>query len=148
MVPKKAPCYRPSKVWHELMASRACNASEFCEDPDKLWFEVKHLISMKSDDQCRVGSWVFAAIAATMVHSRPVPNPPEADATICGRVVELLAPTENATVGIAVIEVYRMLEERYPIFGMPCLAKATADGNCLVIVPTDVWTPCYLMLVK
>ena len=148
VVSKKAPRYRPSKVWCELMASRAHNASGFCEDPNKLWFEAKHSISMKSDDQCRVGSWVFAAVASTAaVRSEPLPDPPATDATICGRIVELLAPTEHATKGIAVIEVYQMLEERHPIFGMPRLAKATADGNCLVIVSTEVWAlPCFTLV--
>jgi len=31
-----------------------------------------------------------------------------------------------------------MLEEQHPLFGMPRLTKATADGNCLVIVLTKV----------
>ena len=53
-------------------------------------------------------------------------------------VVELLAPIEHATKGNAVITVYQMLEERRPIFGMPCLIEATVDGNCLVIVSTEV----------
>ena len=44
----------------------------------------------------------------------------------------------TAAKGIAVIVVYQMLEERHPIFGMPRLTKATADGNCLVIVSTEV----------
>jgi len=141
VVPKKAPRYRPSKMWHELMASQAPNASEFCEDPKKPWFEVKHAISMKSDDRCRVGSWVFATITTTRVtHSGPLPDPPATDTTVCGRIVELLAPTEHAAKGIAVIMVYRMLEERHPLFGMPRLTKATADGNCLVIVSTEVRT--------
>ena len=123
------------------MASQACNASEFCENPDKMWFEAKHSISMKSDDRCHVGSWVFAAITTTpAIHSGLLPSPAETDVTICGRIVELLAPTEHAAKGITVIAVYRMLEERHPIFGMPRLTKATADGNCLVIVPTEVWT--------
>ena len=139
MVPKKGPRYHPSKEWRELMASRAGNASEFCEDPDKLWFEVKHSVSMKSNDLCHVGSWVFAATTATeTVHGGPLASPPETCTTICGRIVELLAPTEHAAKGIAVIEVYRMLEERHPIFGMPRLTKATADGNSLVIVSTKV----------
>ena len=53
-------------------------------------------------------------------------------------VVKLLAPTEHATKGNAVITVYQMLEDRRPIFSMPCLIKATVDGNFLVIVSTEV----------
>ena len=149
VVPKKGPRYRPSKVWRELMASRAGNASEFCEDPEKPWFEAKHSVSVKSSDQCRIGSWVFARIRTTKtIHSGSLAEPPEMGATICGRIVELLAPTEHVTKGIAVIEVYQMLEERHPIFGMPRLAKATADGKSLVIVSTEVWISCCPMLVE
>ena len=140
VIPKKGRHYRPSKVWHELMASRAGNASEFCEDPEKPWFEVKHSVTMKSNDQCRVGSWVFAVVrTAKAAHSGSTVNPPEAGVTICGRIVELLAPAEHSAKGIAVIEVYQMLEERHPVFGMPCLTKATVDGGSLVIVSTEVW---------
>lgn len=47
--PKKGPHYRPPKAWRKSMALRAGNASEFCEGPEKLWFEAKHLVSMKSN---------------------------------------------------------------------------------------------------
>ena len=141
VVPKKAPRYRPSKPWRESMASGASNASRFCEDPEKLWFEVKHSVSMKSDDQCRVGSWVFAMIRATgATCSGPsVDTPAAVNTTICGRIVELLAPAEHSTEGVAVIEVYQMLEGRHPIFGMPCLTKAAVGGKSLVAVSTKVW---------
>lgn len=140
MVPKKGPRYHPSKVWRESTASKAGNASEFCEDPEETWFEVKHLVSTKSNDQCCVGSWVFAMIrTAETTCNGSSTDPPEAGVTICGRITELLAPAEQATKGIAVIKVYQMLEERHPIFGMPRLTTATASSDNLVIVPTEVW---------
>ena len=140
VIPKKGRCYCPSKAWHNFMASRAGNASEFCEDPEQPWFEVKHSVTMKSNDQCHVGSWVFATVRTTeATHSGSTANSPEAGVTICGRIVELLAPAEHSTEGIAVIEGYQMLEERHPIFGMPCLTKATTDEGGLVIVSTEVW---------
>ena len=121
------------------MASQAHNTSEFCEDPDKLWFIAKHSVSMKSDDRCHIGSWVFATTTSTSaVHGGLLSDNPVTDTTVCGRIVKLLVPTEHAVNGIAVIVVYQMLEERHPIFGMPRLTKATADGNCLVIVSTKV----------
>jgi hypothetical protein len=140
VVPKKGPRYRPSKTWRESMASGATNASEFCDDSEKLWFEVKHSVSMKSDDQCRIGSWVFAMVrtTGTICSGSFADAPAAATATICGRIVELLAPAEHSTTGVAVIEVYQMLEERHPIFGMPCLTKGTTDGKSLVAVSTEV----------
>ena len=97
VVPKKAPRYRPSKLWRESMASGASNASEFCEDPEKPWFEVKHSVSMKSDDQCRVGSWVFAMIRTTgaTCSGSLADTPVAAGTTICGRIVELLVPANG-----------------------------------------------------
>ena len=146
VVPKKGPRYRPSKAWHELSASSAHNAFEFCEDPARLWFEVKHSVS-KSDDQCYVGSWVFAVIqTAETISSGSIAHLPEAHSTICGRIVELLAATEASTKGIAVICVYQMLETRHPVFGMPRLVKETSDNETLVIVPAEVLQSHYLTL--
>ena len=141
MVPKKAPRYRPSKVWRELTALKAENASEFCNDPEKPWFEVKYMVSTKSNDQCCVRSWVFAATGtAEPPHGgSPVLLPNPIGVTISGRIVELLAPDKRAAKGVAVIEVYHMLEKKHPVFGMPRLAKATTDsGTGLVIVSTEV----------
>ena len=138
VVPKKGPRYRPSKAWQDLTASSARNAFEFCEDPEQPWFEVKHSVS-KSNDQCYVGSWVFAVIqAAEPVGSGSTARLPETHATTCGRIVELLAATEASTTGIAVIRVYQMLETRHPIFGMPRLVKPMPDNETLVIVPAEV----------
>ena len=149
VVPKKGPRYRPSKLWRESVASGASNASEFCEDSEKPWFEVKHSVSMKSNDQCLVGSWVFAVVGTTGVTSgRSSVNPPIAGTTICGRIVELLAPTEHSTKGIVAIKVYEMLQERHPVFGMPCLTKGTANGKSLVVVSTEVRPPIYFAFVE
>ena len=94
---------------------------------------------MKSLDQCIVGSWVFATFKPfETIGGGSAANPLKAGPTICGKIVELLAPTEHATKGIAVIKVYQMLETKHPIFGMPRLAKASADGESLVIVPAEV----------
>ena len=102
---------------------------------------------MKSNDQCRVGSWVFATIKATgTIGDGPTANLPEAGLTICGQIVEQLAPTEHAVKGIVVVKVYQMLETRHPIFGMPRLIKATADGESLIVVPAEVWPSCFLPL--
>ena len=139
VVPKKGPRYRPSRVWHELMAPSARNASEFCKDPEQRWFEVKQPVLMKSNDPCRVRSWVFAtAQTAGAIGSGSVADPPATSSIICGRIVELLAPTELAIKGIAVIDLYEMLETRHPIFGMPRLIRATHGDRSLVIVSTEV----------
>ncbi|KAF9780464.1 hypothetical protein BJ322DRAFT_1128850 [Thelephora terrestris] len=138
VVPKKGPRYRPSKTWRELMASKAGNASQFCEDPEQPWFEVKYSVSMKSNDQCYVGSWVFAVVRTPDTSSGSAADPPEKCSTICGRIVELLAPTECEVKGLAVITVYQMLESRHPIFGMPRLAKVTPpNGQGSVVVPVE-----------
>lgn len=136
VVPKGGPRYRPSKVWYELSASRARNASEFCQDPNQPWFEVKHSFSTKSNDLCHVGSWVFASTET--IGGGSVATLSEMGPTICGRIVELLAAAEHSVKGIAVINVYQMLATRHPIFGMPSLVNTTPHGECLVIVPTEV----------
>ena len=95
---------------------------------------------MKSNNQCFVGSWVFATIKTTEAFSGGSAGdpPPGVGQTICGRIVKLLAQTEHSVNGIAVIKVYQILDTRHPIFGIPRLTNAIANGESPVIVPAEV----------
>ncbi|KAG8742162.1 hypothetical protein FRC10_001970 [Ceratobasidium sp. 414] len=75
-------------------------------------WHVGESVKAANGDECEVGSW----IAAT--HSQ---------ATIIGRVQEILLDADSGTHGLVTIDRFEVAEDRHPILGMPVLVQTSTD---------------------
>jgi len=54
--------------------------------------------------------------------------------SVCGRIVEILAPSETSAEGaIAVLDLFGLRSSRHPIFGMPVLSRPSGGGSYLIV---------------
>ncbi|KAG9088637.1 hypothetical protein FS749_002011 [Ceratobasidium sp. UAMH 11750] len=75
-------------------------------------WHVGESVKAANGDKCEVGSWIVAT------HSQ---------ATIIGRVQEILLDVDSGTHGLVTIDRFDVAEDRHSILGMPVLVQTNAD---------------------
>lgn len=60
---------RVSIPWGQTKASQALNANDFQDVATKSFDECIEVVA-RSDDECKVGHWIFAESSATVCHSK------------------------------------------------------------------------------
>ncbi|KAF7303524.1 hypothetical protein MIND_00581600 [Mycena indigotica] len=118
---KLAPLGRgeDKRVLRRLSATTAAKAINYRDYiSNSVWDSGKSFIC-QSQDECRVGSWVFTSWLST-------------DTVVPARIVEILQGTET---NLAVLERFQTSAARDSVYGMPVLIRPN-DETVLFVVPT------------
>ncbi|KAF7315983.1 hypothetical protein MIND_00115300 [Mycena indigotica] len=107
------------RLLRELSATTAAKATNYHDYASNSGWDNGKSFICQSQDECRVGSWVFAPWLST--HT-----------VIPARVVEILKGTEA---NLAVLERFQTSANRDPVYGMPALIRPDGE-TLLLIVPT------------
>ncbi|KAF8883784.1 hypothetical protein CPB85DRAFT_1493392 [Mucidula mucida] len=107
----------------ETLAAGALNYASF--NADIQWHYCKYAIS-ESSEECFESSWVFC--------KSPLPN--ANNPIVLGRIsfiLTLAAPPPDTDEGVVVLELFQVLSERDPVFGMPVLMCRDGQKTYLIV---------------
>ncbi|KAF8881648.1 hypothetical protein CPB85DRAFT_1378298 [Mucidula mucida] len=107
----------------ETLAAGALNYASF--DADVQWHYCKYAIS-ESLEECFESSWVFC--------KSPLPN--ANNLIVLGRIsfiLTLAAPPPDTDEAVVVLELFQVLSERDPVFGMPVLMRCDGEKTYLIV---------------
>ncbi|EDR03329.1 uncharacterized protein LACBIDRAFT_307447 [Laccaria bicolor S238N-H82] len=112
--------------WRETQAGKAVNAA--MHDSAAQLYRCTYVVA-KSQDQCKVGSWIFA--------KSPLPEW-SADADfVTGRIVEILQDSVKAE-AFVIIDIFYIAATRDEIFGMPMLLRRFGESGMLMVTSQDI----------
>ncbi|KAF5379419.1 hypothetical protein D9615_006531 [Tricholomella constricta] len=109
--------------WAETAGSQAINNTPPCND--RTWRKCKYVVA-QSEDQCVVGSWVFAK-SPLVANGTPIP----------GQIIEILQDSSCSS-ALVVIDVFRVGSARDELFGMPVLSRPFSEMRRHVVGALNV----------
>ncbi|KAF7368224.1 hypothetical protein MVEN_00142300 [Mycena venus] len=110
---------RPEFTLAETDAKIAMNITSY--DISSTWQRCIHVIS-KSRDVCPLLSWVYVIC--------PVTNQPT-----LGRIKDIFT---SATGSVVILDVFRISEERHPIWNLPKLSRRQGEQTLLIVPSTNI----------
>jgi len=131
--------------WSDTYGVDAVNLASHADlNSNLFWYRGKHVIA-KSQDQCKVGAWVYAQsplsvspIPFPIIHYLITPTSDQnttAEPPITGRIIDILQDTGGKT-SLVILDVFQVAAVRHEIFGMPILKRRLNEKTVLVISAT------------
>ncbi|KAF7768435.1 hypothetical protein Agabi119p4_7678 [Agaricus bisporus var. burnettii] len=114
---------QPHHAWNETHGPKAVNQQPLWST--LFWKQCKHVIS-HHENTCKTGSWVFAS------------SPFGANQIITGRIIEIICQESNQSLNIVLIDLFEILSERHPIFGMPMLSQPFGEQRTAAVHGQDI----------
>ncbi|KAF8162732.1 hypothetical protein B0H34DRAFT_763800 [Crassisporium funariophilum] len=119
---------RPRVPWTETLAITAINHLENThQDDSKLsWYRGKYVVA-RSEDQCKVGAWVYSDSPFTNMACAP----------IAGRIIEILQDTTSRRF-LVVLDMFQVASTRHKTFGMPMLLRRLNEKIVAIVPATNI----------